>query len=202
MEGSIPVVTIDYVHHNCTAVCSNNIQGIEDLVRHIYSKGHRKIAYIHGQSDAYVTKERLASFYRTMESLGLEVPDEYIETADYIEITKSAACTKKLLGLQNPPTCILYPDDTALLGGMNVIKQMELQIPNDISIAGYDGSRMSQLLYPSITTIKQDAERIGVEAAKRLIGNIEKPKIALVERVIIEGMLLQGQSVANLEENQ
>jgi LacI family transcriptional regulator len=202
MEGTIPIVTIDYVHHNCTAVCSNNIQGIEDLVQYIYSKGHRKIAYIHGQSDSYVTKDRLASFYRTMDSLGVEVPDEYIETADYIEVTKTAACTKKLLNLQNPPTCILYPDDTALLGGINVIKQLGLQIPNDISIAGYDGSGFSQLLYPQITTIKQDAERIGAEAAKRLISNIEKPKIALVERVIIEGMLLPGQSVAKLEENQ
>lgn len=202
MEGTIPVVTIDYVHYNCTAVCSNNIQGIEDLLRYIYSKGHRKIAYIHGQSDSYVTKERLASFYRTMDSLGIEVPDKYIETADYIEITKTAVCTKKLLELHDPPTCIIYPDDTALLGGMNVIKQLGLQIPKDISIAGYDGSKMSQLLYPTIATIKQDAERIGTEAARRLICNIEKPKIALVERVIIEGMLLKGQSIANLEGNQ
>ena len=48
MNSDLPVVTIDYVHHNCTAVSSNNIQGIEDLVKYIYGQGHRKIAYIHG----------------------------------------------------------------------------------------------------------------------------------------------------------
>ena len=46
MNSDLPVVTIDYVHHNCTAVSSNNIQGMEDLVKYIYQQGHRKIAYI------------------------------------------------------------------------------------------------------------------------------------------------------------
>ena len=41
MNSEVPVVTIDYLHHNCTAVSSNNIQGMEDLVRYIYSQGHR-----------------------------------------------------------------------------------------------------------------------------------------------------------------
>ena len=40
MNSEVPVVTIDYLHHNCTAVSSNNIQGMEDLVRYIYSQGH------------------------------------------------------------------------------------------------------------------------------------------------------------------
>ena len=55
MNSDMPVVTIDYVHHNCSAVCSNNIQGMEELVKYIYSMGHRKIAYIHGQDTSNVT---------------------------------------------------------------------------------------------------------------------------------------------------
>ena len=73
MNSDLPVVTIDYVHHNCTAVSSNNIQGMEDLVKYIYGQGHRKIAYIHGQQVSYVTKDRLASFYRTVDELGLKI---------------------------------------------------------------------------------------------------------------------------------
>ena len=48
MNSELQVVTIDYVHHTCSAISSNNIQGIEELVKYIYSQGHRKIAYIHG----------------------------------------------------------------------------------------------------------------------------------------------------------
>lgn len=198
MNRDLPVVTIDYVHHNCSAVSSNNIQGMEDLVKYIYEQGHRKIAYIHGQDISYVTKERLASFLRTMDELGLTVPDEYIRTADYLETKESARQTKNLLNLKNPPTCIIYPDDTSLIGGRNVIIEKGLQIPNDISVAGYDGTRMSQMLHPKLTTIRQNTDLIGREAAKRLIAAIEKPRTALVERVVIEGSLIQGQSVGKI----
>ena len=198
MNGTIPVVTIDYVHHNCTAVCSNNIQGMEDLVKYIYGQGHRKIAYIHGQKASYVTKDRLASFYRTMDELGLAVPDEYIRTADYLETKGAEIQTRELLNLKDPPSCIIYPDDTSLIGGRNVIIEMGLRIPKDISIAGYDGTRMSQLLHPRLTTIRQDTELIGGEAAKRLISSIERPRTTLIERVVIEGILVQGQSVGRI----
>ena len=198
MNSDLPVVTIDYVHHNCTAVSSNNIQGMEDLVKYIYQQGHRKIAYIHGQENSYVTKDRLASFYRTMDELGLEVPDEYIRTADYLETKEAARQTREILNLPDVPTCIIYPDDTALIGGRNVIIEMGLRIPRDISVAGYDGTRISQLLHPKLTTIRQNTELIGSEAAKRLIGTIEKPRTTLVERVVIEGSLVPGQSVGKI----
>ena len=146
MNSELPVVTIDYVHHNCTAVTSNNIQGIEELVKYIYSQGHRKIAYIHGQEGSTVTRERLASFYRAVDELGLELPENYIRTANYLEIQGAAEQTKELLNLPNPPSCIIYPDDTSLIGGRNVIIKRGMKIPQDISVAGYDGTMMSQLL--------------------------------------------------------
>lgn len=195
MNSEIPVVTIDYAHYNCTAVSSNNIKGMEDLVRYVYSKGHRRIAYIHGQNFSYVTRERLTSFYRALEEVHLEVPDGYVREAAYLETKGAAEQTRELLKLPEPPTCILYPDDTALIGGKNVINEMGLRIPDDISIAGYDGTRVSQLVHPEVTTILQDTEEIGREAARRLIDSIEKPKTTLVERVVIEGTLLPGKSV-------
>ncbi len=199
MNSELPVVTIDYVHHNCTAVTSNNIQGIEELVKYIYSQGHRKIAYIHGQEGSTVTRDRLASFYRAVDELGLELPENYIRTANYLEIQGTAEQTKELLNLPNPPSCIIYPDDTSLIGGRNVIIKRGMKIPQDISVAGYDGTMMSQLLYPKLTTISQNTELIGEEAAKRLIGTIEKPKTTLVERVVIEGSLIPGQSVGVIQ---
>lgn len=43
MNSAFPVVTIDYTHYNCTAVCSNNVKGMEELLKYIYKKGHRKL---------------------------------------------------------------------------------------------------------------------------------------------------------------
>lgn len=200
LRSNIPTVTVDYIHQNCTAVLSNNIKGMEELVRYIYSQGHRKIAYIHGQSGSYVTKDRLASFYRITEELGLKIGPDYVREARYMETQGAAEETKKLLDLKEAPTCIIYPDDMALIGGRNVITERGMRIPEDISIAGYDGIRMSQLLHPRLTTIRQDTERIGREAAHRLIQSIETPKTALVERVVIEGELLTGESVGKVSQ--
>lgn len=198
MQGEIPIVTIDYVNQNCTAVSSDNVQGIEDLVRYIYSRGHRKIAYIHGQEKSYVTRERLAGFYRTVQELELEIPVGYVREARYLETCEAAEQTRELLSLPEPPTCIIYPDDMAYIGGRNVIQQMGLRIPEDISVAGYDGNQLSQLLEPGLTTIMQDTEAIGARAAKCLIERIESPKTALIEQIYMAGTLCEGGSVAKI----
>ena len=50
LQSNIPIVTVDYVYHNCTVVSSNNVKGMNELVRYIYSKGHRKIAHLWGKT--------------------------------------------------------------------------------------------------------------------------------------------------------
>ena len=66
VQSSIPVVTIDYLFNNRIAIMSDNVTGMKELLEYIYSRGHRKIAYIHGAMSA-VTSGRLSSFYRTAE---------------------------------------------------------------------------------------------------------------------------------------
>lgn len=195
LGGDIPVVTIDHIHENCSSVLSDNIKGIQTLMEYIYENGHRKIAYIHGQINTAVTKARLTSFYRFIESHNLRIPDNYVLEADYLDVSQAMAYTRELLDRKDSPTCILYPDDTALIGGLNEIRARNLRVPEDISIAGYDGSRISQLLNPKLTTIHQNTAAIGMQAAKKLISSIEKPKTTFTEQIIVEGELLKGESV-------
>ncbi len=196
--SDIPVVTIDHIFDNRTAIISDNVKGIKDLVTYIYKEcGHRKIAYIHG-ADSSVTKNRLASFYRTIEELGGSVRDEYIKEGVYRKPEVSCELTMELLGLPDPPTCIIYPDDFAAIGGINAIKAKGMSIPDDISIAGYDGIRIAKVLEPKIATIEQDTEKIGELAARKIVQMIEKPKSAIAERIVVDGKLLTGDSVKKL----
>lgn len=133
-----------------------------------------------------------------MESFNLNVPDDYLKEGEYLDTRLVAKATRELLNLSDPPTCILYPDDTALIGGINVIDEMGLKVPDDISIAGFDGTKVSQMMSPKITTIRQNTRKIGEEAVKRLVQRIEQPKTTLVERVIINGELLVGESVGGI----
>lgn len=192
VRSDIPVVTIDHLFHNRCAVLSDNAGGIRELVRYIYGMGHRRIAYIHGLASA-VTQSRLASFYATCEEAGIDVPEQYIREAPYRDTEGARRETEKLLDLKTPPTCILYPDDFACLGGMDAIHARGLRTPEDISVAGYDG--IARHFAPRLTTLRQDTEKIGQKAAEKLISLIERPRSTIIEQIIVGGEVLPGASV-------
>lgn len=195
--SGIPLVTIDYVFDNVGAVLSDNVQGMRDLVQYIYNKGHRRIAYIHGEGTA-VTRYRLASFHRVMAEYGLTVPDQYIKQGRFHHPQSSVQPTVELLNLPEPPTCIIYPDDFSYIGGMTEIESMGLRVPDDVSVAGYDGIYLSQALRPKLTTLKQDTGRIGASAARLLAEAIEHPKTYIPKRIVVPGWVQEGASVRQL----
>jgi DNA-binding LacI/PurR family transcriptional regulator len=200
IRGELPVVTIDHVFDNRSAIISDNVKGMHDLITYIYEKGHRKIAYIHG-ADSSVTQNRVGSFYKTLFELGLNVSDDYVRSGIYHDPVTTAKITKELLELKDRPTCIIFPDDFSTIGGMNAIKEMGLRIPEDISIVGYDGILLSQVLEPKLTTLQQDTRALGRSAAEKLIALIENPKASVIERVVVEGNVLHGKSVRDLNES-
>lgn len=195
--SGIPLVTVDYAYEGCGSVLSDNVKGMADLVRYIYSMGHRRIAFIHGE-DTYVTRIRVRSFRDTCEELGLEVPEEYLMVGKYCRSAASEEATRRLLALEKPPTCIIYPDDIAYLGGRNEIYRQGLRIPEDISAAGYDGIDFIKMLRPSLTTMWQDAELIGVSAADELARAVEQGRGCVPRQIIIPGKLLPGETVGRI----
>ncbi len=197
-KSDIPLVTIDYSFEDRMSVVSDNVSGIKELVQYCARMGHKKIAYIHDNNESAVTRDRVKSFLDTMESLGLEVPEEYMPVAEYRRTENSRKATEKLLRLEDRPTCILYPDDFSTLGGIAAIKAAGLEIPRDISIVGYDGIRVGRHLTPTLTTLRQPTEQIGETAARKLISLIENPSETRPETVVVKGRLYEGGSVAKL----
>ncbi|WP_444641354.1 LacI family DNA-binding transcriptional regulator [Caproiciproducens sp. R1] len=197
VSSSIPVVTIDHVFNNHTSINSANVRGMHELVQYIYDMGHRRIAYVHGERSA-VTEQRLTSFCKSLMDLGIETPQEYLARAAYHDTAATRHSVRQLLSLPNRPTCIVMPDDYAALGGIEAIEAAGLRIPEDISIAGYDGISLSQVIKPRLTTLKQDTKMLGREAARRLIGQIENPLTTITENVTVMGQLIEGQSVGRV----
>ena len=195
VDSGLPLVTIDHVFNNRLAVVSDNVCGLEELVRHIYSKGHRKIAFLHGERTT-VTQNRLTGFYRACEELGLDIPAEYIRECVYHDPDRCAQETLELLQLPDRPTCIIFPDDFSYIGGMNALKSKGIQVPEDISAVGYDGIHLAKVL--NLTTYSQDTAEIGRIAADRLISLIEHPKTTLIDRIMVPGGLLEGTSVKDI----
>ncbi|MBQ7785704.1 MAG: LacI family DNA-binding transcriptional regulator [Clostridia bacterium] len=195
VSSTLPVVTIDHVFHNHSCIQSENRQGMAELTRHILSKGHTRIAYIYGD-DTSVTNVRLTSFIRTMHEAGLEVDESQMIRGLYHNPASAREAVRQLLAAPHRPTCIIMPDDYAALGGMDAIREAGLRIPQDISIAGYDGVELLQMCSPRLTTVSQDTTRIGQEAARKLVHLIEQPRTTFQEIISVPCRLISGETVA------
>ena len=202
--SNIPMVTVDYAFEGHTAVMSDNLNGVNSLVRYAYSKGHRKIAYIHGEDNA-ATERRLTGFHKACSDLGLQIPQEYILPSVYHDPDLCEKATRQLLQLPDPPTCILFPDDFSFIGGHNalleagrVIPTLDFEKKRSISAIGYDGFSLARMI--NLTTYTQNASLMGKTAAQRLIQRIENPEEFQPERIQICGRLLEGNTVADVNE--
>ena len=196
VDGSIPVVTIDHVFPNRLAVLSDNAEGVETLVRYVYNKGHRKIAFLHGEPSRAATLRRLDGFRKACQALDLEIPKEYIRECIYHDPDCCAEATREILALPERPTCILFPDDYSFLGGINVLAENSLRVPEDISAVGYDGIHLARAM--RLTTYTQDTLALGQTAARQLIRMIEHPELGHEDQIKICGRLLEYSSVKQL----
>ena len=178
VTSGIPCVTVDHIFKGAPAVLSDNETGVRKLVEYALSQGHRRIAFIHGHNNSVVTRARIQQFQNTMAYYKLPVPEGYLREGRYDNVPLTRQLVAELLKLDERPTCILLPDDITYLGAMEAARDFGLDIPGDISFAGYDGIALIQKLDPPLTTIRQDAERMGHTAARLLIDQIENPATA------------------------
>ncbi len=195
VNSKLPVVVIDHVFNEAISILSDNMDGMRQLTQYIIDQGHTNIAFIHGTNSS-VTHNRLVSFYQVLHENKITIPRDYILEGVYRDADSADVLTQRLLELPKPPTCIIAPDDYSALGVMNAIRRNGLKVPEDISVAGYDGISLAQALEPKLTTIRQDTDKIGTEAARQLISLIENPMSTSIDNVFLKVKLIQGGSVA------
>ncbi len=195
LDSEIPCVTVDHPTDRHPCILSDNNDGVKQLVDFALENGHERIAFISGQRNSEVTETRIRQFHDTMKARGLTVPEGYFMEARYGDADAVRECVNKVLDLPERPTCILLPDDSTYFAAQEVIREHELRIPADISVAGYDGIGLTQSLRPQLTTIRQDSEAMGREAAIRLIERLEHPDTASMDHVTIPVKLIHGGTV-------
>ena len=115
--SSIPTVIVDHTYEGVDCVTSDNRSSMEQIVRHVHLRGHRKIAFIQGQKGT-VSRERLAGFYKACTELGIRVPVEYVREGLFQNATECTECILEFLKLPEKPTCILCPDDSSAIGAI------------------------------------------------------------------------------------
>lgn len=192
--SAIPAVIIDHIYEGCDCVASDNRASMEQLVSHAFGKGHRKIALIQGETGA-VSRERLSGFYKICAELGLRVEEGFVREGHFHDPESCYRIIRELMDGKEKPTCILCPDDYSCFGALWALRDAGIQVPGDISLIGFDGIRISQMVPPHLTTYRQNTAQIAEEAIQLLAEAIEEPDTHIPRQITVQGELMEGDTV-------
>lgn len=168
-ETKLPTVLIDIVMENANVgtVSIDNEAAAFEAVSYLISKNHQKIGMINGSRDANVSILREAGYRRALAEHGIVNNEAYIQYANFEEDI-AFLITKNLLTNHKEITALFCASDVMAIGAMRAVKDMGLRVPEDISIIGFDDIILSSYVSPTLTSVAQDMEKIGFEAAKLL----------------------------------
>lgn len=186
IESDFPTVVIDMNNNNTAAVTSNNEQGCRDAIQYLYDLGHRNIAYITGMENDgnWVSSVRKNTYIEEMKRLNLTIKEGHIQKGNNFDFNSGYSAMKNLLELEERPTAVFAASDKEALGAIQAVKDEGLNVPDDISVIGFDDSELARYVTPRLTTVRQSCDDIGKEAADLLINQINKKEKIKVNKVI------------------
>lgn len=177
LAGSIPVVAIDrlLVDVSLDTVLSDNLAGTKAAVEHLLSLGHRRIGALIGQHAITSSLERRTGFEQALQAAGCAVDPELIVHVDLRRVDDSKRATAQLLALPHPPTALFTGNTLITMGTLAAIRDMGLNIPNDIALMSFDDLPWADLFAPALTAIRQPTYALGQKAAEMLLARMANP---------------------------
>lgn len=174
-KHGIAVVAFGSQFKGVSQIYINTYQGALDATRYLISLGHKRIGFIDGLK-AGTRKSRRRGYIKALEEFQIEFDPSLVAEGN-LEIEDGYSCTLKLLGLKQPPTAILAVNNLMAVGALKAAKDLGLDVPEDLSVIGFDDSMLSKVVDPSLTVIKQPLKEIGEAAVKLLMDQLEGNKI-------------------------
>ena len=181
LQGShVPVVALwQGALHGVPAVSVDNRHGIESALDHLYSLGHRRIAFISGRPLGDI-EERQAAYDDWARRFGLRLPRGYLQrVANEPAAGERALIT--LLGLSDPPTAIVCSTDQLAIGVLHGAASAGLRVPDDLSVTGFDDLPLSVFAVPSLTTVRMPVREMAARAVEMAIDPPRSPTEPVVE---------------------
>ncbi len=193
--SDMPIVVLDFYVKNAITVTSNNDDAMFQGVQYLKSLGHERIAHIFGDPSGYIGGVRKLAFEQSLERLGLPLEDQYLVSGEYFSKEEGYRAMKKLLHLDKPPSAVFAASDLLAIGAIQAIRETGKKVPDDFSIVGFDGIDLGQLITPRLTTIRQDARKMGEMAGRKVLQLIDqKDQSQLGETITVDTILISGES--------
>jgi DNA-binding LacI/PurR family transcriptional regulator len=166
-------------------------RGIRQSIKHLHSLGHTDIAFITGPPGLRSARVRRDAFISALHSYGLS-SERTVEGNHRVDGGMAAART---LLAQDPPTAILCSNDLTAIGAMGALREAGLQVPEDVSVIGFDDIYFASIATPPLTTVNLPRGRVG-ELAFQALQNILRTKKRQGSEYVVETELVVRKSTA------
>lgn len=172
-EKNTPFVLINKSAKDVNCVTVDYEGGARLATEHLIKLGHKKICCVRGCLTIDSDRQRLAGYKSALRKYNLKVEERLIVEGDFSE-KKSFEAVQKLLKDGVEFTALFGISDIMAIGAIKAIQQAGLKIPEDVAVVGFDDIILSSYIKPGLTTVKVPMIEIGKEAAKALIGDINR----------------------------
>ncbi|GGD47760.1 LacI family DNA-binding transcriptional regulator [Paenibacillus nasutitermitis] len=170
-----------------------------DAARYLAGLGHTRIAFIGGDMrDVTSGQSRYLGYRNALEDSGIAVDDDYIRFGDY-KPRSGYDRMKELLDVSPRPTAVFAVSDDMAAGAMNCIHDQKLSVPEDISVIGFDGSQLTELVRPRLSSMEQPIEDMGRVTVDSLFDLIQGNEKAPKEDLILQHQLVVRDSCRALQ---
>lgn len=172
-KKGIPVVLIDRMVKDIQADCVlvDNVNGAYQAVEHLITKGYNRIGLINGRLEVTTGEERFRGYLRVFEDYNLPIDKEIIRMGDF-SMKSGYENMKALMSIENPPDAVFIANCYMTVGAMLAVNEMNIKVPGEVAIAGFDDTELTRLSNPPITAVMQPVQEIGETAAKLLYKRI------------------------------
>ncbi len=170
-----PIVAIDRAISKlstCKTIGINNIESAFTIVDYLISTGVKKVLYLTGEEDFFLTKDRVVGYKKALEKNNIPFNKNLIKAGNYtVDWGYKGVMEALKEGLDFDS--VFGGNDLVSVGAIKALKEKGLETPKDISVVGFDDIYLSSLITPPLTTISQPMYEIGYEGAKALLNIIE-----------------------------
>jgi LacI family transcriptional regulator len=173
-----PIVKIGEPTGTMDSVWSDYYSVTEEIMAYLLSLQHHRIGMIYGVKPPIMAEGRLQPYQECLQAAGLPVDEELIvRCGPTIEDGYQAAM--QLLKHPSRPTALISINDILAIGVLRAAADLNLRIPDQLSLVSYDDIPMSRYMVPRLTTVSKEAVKFGQEAVKLLLARIQNPNLPI-----------------------
>lgn len=196
-DDGIPMVCVDrkLAKELVDTVVVNNEKGAYLAISHLLNLGHERIATITSSPQFSSFQERQNGYERALKEKGIEIDEKLIKEGDLRSSTSAKKLTRELLELSPRPTALFVTNNLMTLGAIEALNEMNLQIPEDISLIMFDDMPWATVINPSLTVIRQPGYEMGRRAAELFFQRIADPERETVEVIMQPELIVRDSTM-------